>query len=88
MFDSSGGNDKQYTWFYYGEDCHDTVTLHAETADEIEIIERIPFLQHNKDQLWILLPKKCVYMEPKEIQRTQDEIDRQTGERIKELLKK
>jgi len=56
MFDSYICGPMEITWNYDKDEQSDTVTLIAETEHEKEILNRMHFTQHCKDQLWILLP--------------------------------
>jgi hypothetical protein len=61
-FDLSGGDDSHYTWYYYSsDDTPDTVTLVPEDDEDIDVINRLRFELHDKDQLWILFPIEGVY---------------------------
>jgi hypothetical protein len=52
------------SWYYEDDvDEIDHVTLIAQTTEDKEILNRIEFHQYCKDQIWILLPKACVYLE-------------------------
>jgi len=40
---------------------HDSVSLHAENCEEIEMLKRFYFLLASKEQLWVLMPVESVY---------------------------
>jgi len=50
-------------WTFYDEkaDDNDHVRLVAETKDDLSVLDRIRFELRDKDQIWILLPKKKVW---------------------------
>jgi hypothetical protein len=49
------------TWYYGPVESPDKVIAEAETTDDTNILRRLKFELHDKDQLWILFPKDEVY---------------------------